>query len=129
MLRWHWKKIIGEIVYKGEPPYNKKRIYQGNCLGVIGVFDNPSPCNDLEKPGWVVYGEFWNDLDHLKNCLGLNKKEGYSDNLYADVVKVRLNTFYRDEDKKEFDAMCRLFMEAHVTLELYYEPYEEEEKE
>lgn len=126
MLRWNWKKIIGEIVYEGGTPYDKKRLYQGNCLAVVGSFCDPRPDNDLTEPGWCVYGEFWNDLDHLKNLLGLNPKGGFGDNLYSNVQKVRLNTFYRDGDPKEFDAMCKLFVKAHVTLELYYEPYKED---
>lgn len=114
MLNWRWDKVLGTIRRKGEATPSK-RIYLGNCLGVIGQWDKPAPYNDLEKPGWVVYGEFWCDKDHLKRCL--------ESGLYDDVEEVALNSFWWDEAKQIFDA----FRKAKIPVKVYYEEPKEKE--
>lgn len=109
-LYWYWKNVIGELVYADG---SKKRMYGGdgcNCLAVLAVQE--------KERGWVVYGEFWNDKEHLERMLGL-RKSSYSDNknYYKDVKKVRLNTFF---DHKELMKIAVPFIKAKTSVEFYY---------
>lgn len=120
MLRWNWKQILGSMKFGGEEYY---RLYRGNCLAVLGRLEDPTPRNGLDKPDYVVYGEFWNDAEHLRNCLGLNPKFD-SDNLYEGCEEASFNSYYMDED---MEAMIKLFAEAHIPVRIFYEEQADEE--
>ena len=124
-LYWNWQKDFGELIYKA--PKGKKRfkerLYKGNCLAVIAQYEEPGPTNDLKEPGYVCYGAFWADIEHLRRCLGL---KGKGQNIYHNLTKIRLNTYYLD---KEMESIAMAFAKAKVTVELYYkEPKKREKK-
>ena len=60
---------------------------------------------------------FFNDLNHLKRCLGLLKCwDGTTSNLFKNVIlKVKLNTYFKDCIK-----MAELFAKGGIKVELYY---------
>ena len=115
-VNWYWKYKMGTLFFRcklGNETNNevvkyKINIYGGNCLGAL-IHDYKD--EETKKDMYQFYS-FWNDEKHLKKCLGLVK--GY-DNLYKDVVKVKLNTYYKD--------MCKiapLFAKVGIKVELYY---------
>lgn len=82
MLTWDWKEKIGTatLCHKdkdGSVNSTTLNLYQGNAyLIMIHEFvDN----DGQEKYNMVG---FFLDKYHMRNCLGLNKKEGYTDNIY-----------------------------------------------
>ncbi len=109
-VNWNWKQKMGvaTMLHSNGSKY-KLNLYQGNCLGVL-IYDFKS---EDGKNMYQFYG-FWNDAQHLKNCLGLSKQ--YKDNLYkGKMLKIRLNTFY-----KENIQIAKLFAKANIKVELYY---------
>lgn len=116
-VNWYWKSKKGTLIYKynmGKEANNevmkfKVNIYGGNCLGAL-IYDYKD--ENTKEDMYTFYG-FWNDETHLKRCLGLVK--GYNNIYKDDVVKVRLNTYYKD--------MCKiapLFAKVGIKVELYY---------
>lgn len=121
-LHWDWKEKCGEVTliqtHEGEEDREfKLGLYTGNaCLIML---------NEWEENGekyWSM-SSFWADKQHMKNCLGLNKKDGYESNIYSTPyqrwAKIRL-------DKKK----CRYFKEIvaavaqafdDISIEVYSE--------
>ena len=81
-LNWQWKDKCGEL----ETDQGTLTLYQGNAYLIM--------LNEFEERGqqyYSLYG-FFDDKVHMKRCLGLLPKEGYSDNLYDGHFKaIRLN--------------------------------------
>lgn len=107
-LHWDWKEKCGEItvvqMHEGEEAREfKLGLYTGNaCLIML---------NEWEENGekyWSM-SSFWADKQHMKNCLGLNKKDGYDSNIYSTPynkwTRVRLN-------KKK----CRYFKDIMAAI-------------
>jgi hypothetical protein len=114
-VNWDWKAKKGEIQWlgNGEPPKTYKvTFYQANCLGALTY--------NFKEDGQDMYRfmGFWNDLDHLKRCLGLAKNyDNTYENIYEGVIKkIKLNTYYKDSIK-----IAELFAKAGHKVELYYE--------
>ena len=110
MVNWEWKHKVGTMHCKNlKNQKYKLNIYKANCLGAI-IYEY----KDTEtKENMYRFSHFWNDLTHLKKCLGFFKKE---DNLYNDfLVKISLNTYYKDSIK-----IAELFAKAGFKVELYY---------
>ena len=116
-LNWQWSDKMGEVIfnddqYRPEHPYTTS-IYQGNALMIW--------CNHFPDDTYSV-GNFFVDMEHFKNALGLNAKKGYCKenilNTYGDVKLLRLNTRYKNVPK-----IVDLLAKAHtnITIELYYE--------
>ena len=115
-LNWQWNDKMGEVIfcddkYHPDHPY-VTNIYEGNAL-MIWIDEMPDDTYCL--------GNFMADMEHFRNCLGLNAKKGYSDvNLFNDwsIKVIRLNTKYKSVPK-----IVAEFAKAHtnVTIELYYE--------
>jgi len=66
-VNWQWKDKMGTIQcsdYQGDYTLN---VYSGNCLCVL-TYEYIE--KDVEK--YTFHG-FFNDLDHLKICVGLKK--------------------------------------------------------
>ncbi len=119
MVNWNWKEKMG-VMYIIQPNTEigdfkfKVNIYNGNCLGVL-IYDYK---NEETKKDMYRFWGFWNNLEHLKNCLGLTK--GYNDNIYIDegvqsVLKIKLNTYYKNCLK-----IAECFAKAGIKVELYY---------
>lgn len=108
-VNWDWNYKKGEITLKRKGNF-KINIYCGNCSGAL-IYDFK---DENGKEMYQFYG-FWNDLKHLKNCLGLSGAHK-GDNIYKDEFKkVKLNVYY-----SECLKMAELFTQAGIKVELYY---------
>lgn len=109
-VNWNWNKKIGvATMLNHDGKKYKLNIYEANCLGAL-IYEFK---DENGKAMYQFYG-FWNDIKHLKNCLGLSRE--YKDNLYKGVMlKIKLNTFYKDCIK-----IATYFAKANIKVELYY---------
>ena len=77
---------------------------------------------EREENGQQVYNlwSFWSDKQHMKNCLGLNKKDGYTSNQYENgyqrITKIRLDKPKCRYFKDIVPALAQAF--DNVTLEI-----------
>lgn len=66
---------------------------------------------------------FWADKEHMKNCLGLNKKDGYGNNMYTEgydrLLKIRLNKAKNCYTKDIVAALVQAF--DSIDVEIYTE--------
>lgn len=107
-VNWNWKNKMGSITtHNARGEKIKINLYQANCLGVL-IYEFTQDNKHMYE-----FVDWWQDLVHLKRCLGLAK--GY-DNLYTDFVKIRLNIAYKDCIK-----IAELFAKANIKVILYYE--------
>lgn len=124
-VNWLWKSEKGEFVYKckdGEFKGEKFKVgmYGGNCLCAhIYRFKKLNEQTGKKEKYYNFWG-FWNDIEHLKNCLGMNPKKGYKDDMYKDdsmyqLVKIRVNAFY-----PEMMKVAELFAKAGYKVEVFY---------
>jgi len=81
--------------------------------------------NEWEEDGekfWSM-SSFWADKAHMKNCLGLNKKDGYTSNIhntpYQKWTKVRLNKTKCRYFKDIVPALAQAF--DNLTIEIVNE--------
>mgnify|MGYP003409815299 CR=1 FL=1 len=102
-VNWNWNSKMGVITCKNnEGKKYKVNLYQANCLGAL-IYEFKEDGKNM----YCFHG-FWNDKKKIKNLLGLTKK--YKDNIYKDyVVKISLNTFYKDTFK-----IAELFAKANM---------------
>ena len=121
MLNWRWDRVLGEIdleekLPNGETRKKTKRIYQGNCLGVIGELSTDNESGELD---WTVFSEYWNDRSDLKLHLGLKAGLcGFKANRYEGATEVRLNSYWWDKDMQ---AIADCFRQAHVRVVIEYQ--------
>lgn len=107
-LHWEWSEKCGEVtlvqMHEGEEDREfKLSLYTGNaCLIML---------NEWEENGETYWSmsSFWADKQHMKNCLGLNKKGGCDRNIYSTPyqkwTRIKLN-------KKK----CRYFKDIVAAL-------------
>lgn len=113
-LNWNWNDKMGEVIYEEynpDHPY-KTNIYQGNALMIW--------CNEFPNNTYTL-NNFFADLPHLKNMLGLNAKGGYGTTNHLNgcgIKSIRLNTRYKSVPKI-LDALAKAH--TNITVELYYE--------
>lgn len=124
-LNWNWKDKCGEItlvqkIQEGEEKEYTISLYQGNAY-LIMLHEH------IDGDGTDVYDlfGFFNDKAHMKNCLGLNKKGGYIENIYErpyqKFTKLRINKAkYRHTSE-----LVAAFAEAFTKIEI--EIYSEED--
>ena len=119
MVTWNWKKKMGSCKwYCNDGTTTKVNIYVGNCLGVF-ILDYKDEETKEEKYQFVT---FFNDEQHLKNCLGLSK--GYKEDIMKNRIKsLKLNTYY-----KASLEMGVLFAKAGYKVELYYKENKRKKK-
>ena len=126
-VNWSWKYKMGEITVVRKLPDNKTlkfklNLYSANCVAaIIYEFKEQDPETGKMHDMYNFFG-FWNDIDHLKRCLGLKKNyDGEKVDLYDGVhgidnyIKIKLNTWY-----KEMIKVGALFAQAKHKVELYY---------
>lgn len=127
MLRWEWNEKIGEVEMvefdKDNTPHHfTLDLYQGNAYLIIIH-------NYKDEDGTDMYNMvgFFLDKYHAKNCLGLNKKEGYTENIYnkkwSKWTKVTLNKRKYRYTKE----LVGMLTEAFDTIDIQI--YSEEENE
>lgn len=118
-LNWMWNDKMGEAVMQlpstDMPRYETLNLYQGNALMIALHETRDQEGRDLYSVQW-----FAADEQHLKNLLGLNRKEGFDHNTFGTwgIKKLKLNTRYKSVPK-----IVNLIAQAKmpITIELYYE--------
>lgn len=119
-LHWKWDEKCGEAVVAmrtetGEKDYTIS-LYEGNAFLIMLC-----EWEDHGEKLWSMWN-FFADKEHAKNCLGLNKKGGYTDNVLnqpgRQVLKsIRLNKSKHRRAKDLITMLTRAFDE--LTIELY----------
>lgn len=122
-LHWQWSDKCGEITMLQQLPNEESKsytidLYEGNAyLIMIHEFTDESGDDRYELFG------FFNDKEHMKNCLGLNPKKGYSENIYNTefnrFTKLRLDKTKHRRAKEIITAFAAAFDE--ISIELYSE--------
>lgn len=120
-VTWWWDLKIGSMTLRGrENQKYKVNIYRGNCLGAL-IYEYKQIDENNKKVDMYQFFGYWNDENHLKRNLGLSKNfDGNKDNIYADLVKLDLNTYYESSWK-----IAQLFVKAlgnKTKINLYYKP-------
>ena len=121
-VNWLWKNKLGCMTLvqtrpSGEKHSFKINLYAANCLAAC-IYEYKD--KDTKKDMYTFWG-FWNDAQHLSNCLGLSKKHK-GDDIYNDpigngvITKVKLNMYF----KKDALKIAELFALAGHKVELYY---------
>lgn len=121
-LHWQWEDKCGEAtlvqMHEGEDDQVfTLSLYPGNAYLIM--------LHEREENGQEVYSlwSFWADKQHMKNCLGLNKKEGFTSNQYAGpfqrITKIRLNKAKCRYFKDIVPALAQAFDE--LTIEIFTE--------
>ena len=120
-LNWLWNEKCGEATfsdtYNGDNREYTVNLYIGNAYLIF--------INEYTEDGVDKYSlsDFWLDKSHMKNCLGLNKKEGYTENIlnkeYRKLVKIRLNKKKCKHFKDIITALVQAFDD--ITVEIYSE--------
>lgn len=119
-LQWHWDEKCGTATiqqnWDGGKAYDVN-LYVGNAYLIM--------LYEWEEDGHNYWNmsNFWVDKTHMKRCLGLDKKGGYTDNLLngqEQLMKIRLNKAKCRNAKEIIKAL----MDAdfpELTIELYTE--------
>ena len=122
-LNWNWDEKCGEITVRqqnkdgNEEEYNVS-LYRGNAF-LIMLYEY---VGDDGTDMYNLFG-FFADKEHAKNCLGLNPKKGYDENIYnrenGRFTKVRLNKSKYDYTKELVEMLVKAF--DNITIEIYSE--------
>ena len=125
-LHWQWKDKVGEVVLVRTYPDEKSEeftvsVYQGNAF-LIFLYEFVD--EDTNKNMYTLFS-FFDDEEHAKRCLGLDKEYGdrnIFDNGIDKLVKLRLDK-NRFTYKKDFKKVLELFIKAfdELTIEFYKE--------
>ena len=104
-LQWRWKEKCGEITMVQTYPDEEDQkytisLYKGNAYLIMLHEYERTPGTEA----YEVFG-FFNDKQHMRACLGLEKKRGYTSNIYETpyqrFTKLRINKArYRHTDYK-----------------------------
>lgn len=108
----------------------KLNIYRANCVGAV-IYEWKQKDEETGKVhDMYQFWGYWNDLNHLKRCIGLikdysgNYSNLYNGSVYSDKwVKLKLNTYYR-----EMLTVARLVAKAGYKVEIYYKEPKNENK-
>ena len=122
-LQWEWDKKCGEATLLQIDEDGAEReftlsLYKGNAFMIMlheYTDDNGAEKADL----W----SFWADKNHAKNCLGLNKREGFSDNIYQRKWE-RLTRFRLNKNKYPYvKELVQMLSQAfdNITIDIYSE--------
>lgn len=122
-LRWNWDEKCGEATFvdtfreEDGPKTYTVNLYVGNAYLIF--------LNEWEEDGHNMYSlsTFWADKEHMKNCLGLNKKGGYTENIhnkpYSKLTKIRLNKSKCRYTKDIVTALVQAF--DNIEIEIFSE--------
>ena len=119
-LHWDWDEKCGEatLVQRQEDGTDaefKLGLYTGNAY-LIMLYE----WQEDGKNMWNMFS-FWAGKDHMKNCLGLNKKQGYTENIhdrpYSKLTKFRLHKTKCRYLKDIVAALTQAF--DNITIEIY----------
>ena len=121
-LQWDWKEQCGTVTLVQKDADGAEReftlsLYTGNAFLII--------LHEFEDDGVEKYDlySFWGDKYHMRNCLGLNKKEGFDSNLYEQehqyFSKVRINKAKCRHHADIIPALAQAF--KNITIEVFTE--------
>lgn len=117
-LNWRWEDKCGEAtIVDIENREHTLNLYEGNAFLIF--------LREYEEDGHNMYSlwSFWADKEHMKNCLGLNKKKGYTSNIYeygsSKIVKMRFNKDKCRYLKDITTALVQAF--DNINIEIYKE--------
>ena len=126
-LHWDWKDKCGEItLVQSHPgdPFEQDReftinLYTGNAyLIMLHEYENEKGQEVYEMCG------FFNDKQHMLNCLGLDKKDKDAHNIYQTpyqlFTKLRINKAKYRHTKELISAFVDAF--DRITIEVVNEP-------
>lgn len=114
-LYWDWKEKCGEATlvqeFNGERREFTLSLYTGNAFLIM--------LYEYEKDGQGMYdmSSFWIDEGHMKRCLGLDKKGGFTDNAHRDITEIRLSKTKCRHLKKIVPALVQAF--DNLKIEIY----------
>ena len=118
-LTWDWNEKCGEAFYTqkfdGEERGFNVNLYEGNAFLIMVA--------EYEQDGQDKYSvkSFWVDKQHMKRCLGLDKKGGYARNIYFDgydkFTKFRIDKAKCRHWKDIVPALAQAF--DNLTIELF----------
>ena len=124
-LNWSWDSCCGEAVFestywnplegKDETRQFTTKLYQGNAY-LIFIYH-------YEENGEKMYTlhTFFADKEHMKNCLGLNKKWSkdniFNEDGYSKLVKISLDKNHNAYVKQIVDALVQAnFSKLEITV-------------
>lgn len=119
MVKWTWKEMLGKIHCERQLTNETLKfdlsIYNGtNCLCVI-VYE-------FEEEGKEKYNfwTFFNDLEHAKRCLGVEKNYAGE---YSNAFKDEWKSITLDSKFKESWKLAKIFSKAGFNVELVSMPF------
>lgn len=116
-LNWKWENKCGEATLLQNDKEYTIGLYEGNAFLIM-----LSEWKEDGKDMWNMFS-FWVDKQHMKNCLGLNKKEGYTSNQYEEgwqrITKFRFNKAKSRHWTDIIPALAQAF--DNIDIELYRE--------
>lgn len=117
-IQWHWDEKIGTMDMFNYDEVKTYSLYQGNAFLVI-IYEFT---DDDGKDKYQIKG-FFADKEHAKNCLGLNKSQGFDENMYNDeyqqIRKIRINKAKYKYTKDLVDMLIKAF--DNISIEIYSE--------
>ena len=120
-VQFNYNNKCGEITLVQMHPGEEDRVftldlYQGNCFLIMIHEYKDEKGRDVEE-----LFSFFTDKQHMLNCLGLDKKDKDSYNLYETpyqrFTKLRLNKAKYSRTKELVAAFAEAFSE--ITIEVY----------
>lgn len=117
-IEWDWNRKIGTAtLQQGEKTFELD-LYQGNSfLIMINEWTDDEGTDKYELVSFFVR------KDHAKNCLGLNKKGGYTENIldreWSKITKVRINKARYSYTKDLVTMLVQAF--DNLIIEIYTE--------
>lgn len=118
-LNWNWNEKIGTATFiqkAGKDEAERKfdvSLYKGNAF-LIMLYEYKED-DGTEK--YQMFG-FFLDKYHMKNCLGLNKKEGYTSNIYNDGFNKMIGIEINKQKYKYTKELVTALVEAFDELEI-----------
>ena len=120
-IQWRWDEKCGEATftdnYNGNERTYTVNLYTGNAYLIF--------IDEWTEDGVDRYSlsNFWADKEHMKNCLGLNKKKGYEENIhdkpYCRLTKIKINKKKCRYTKEIVTALVQAF--DTINIEIYTE--------
>ena len=108
-LRWDFKHKAGTVT---QEKTGTRNWYEGNGLMIV--------LNEWTEEGKEFYSMYWffADKEHMKNCLGLNKKQGYSDNMFEDdpITEITISRENCYQWKDLVTILPKVFPDIKITI-------------
>ena len=112
-LNWYWKDKCGEAIFRRKIGEETKdftvSLYEGNVY-LIFIYEYKENGKDM----YNLQG-FFSDKTHMRRCLGIDKNYStYGDNIYNDLISIRLNK----AKSKNYKEIIKAFVEAFDDIEI-----------